>query len=265
MLTTEQVHDFNARGVLNIGQVASEADCARLMEDMYRAAAGEGDRAPVRVGNMTGDHAAQVIQIVNMWQASDAFFAHAKIPCVTDAIAQLTRSDLIRVWHDQVQCKPATSGGPTTWHPDWPLWPIITPADLITAWVPLQDVTVENGCMWMVPGSHKWGDQQAYLGTGDAFEAVNRDRSQLPEGADLKAVPIEVQRGECHLYHCLTWHGSRHNRTDQPRAAIAVHYMPEHIRYEPRGTHVMEPYVEVGEGEILRGAAFPLVRGEAVE
>ena len=263
MLSQEQVDQFAANGFLNIGKVVSDEDCDILREEMFRVGRGEGPRQPVRCSNMTGDTQAAVIQIVNIWQASDAYLDHMRNPAITAAVAQLTGSDLLRVWHDQVQWKPDTVGGPTYWHQDWPLWPIITPSDLISAWVPFQDVTVDNGCMWMVPGSHMWGDQQAYLGTGDQFEAVHKERSRLPAGASLEAVPIEVKRGECHLHHCLTWHGSAHNHTPHPRAAIAVHYMPAHTRYVKRGTHIMEDYVRVAEGEILQGEVFPIVRGQS--
>jgi hypothetical protein len=42
-------------------------------------------------------------------------------------IAQLMGTDTVRVWHDQVQIKPARIGGPTVWHQDHPYWPVISP------------------------------------------------------------------------------------------------------------------------------------------
>jgi ectoine hydroxylase-related dioxygenase (phytanoyl-CoA dioxygenase family) len=253
------VRQFNENGYVNMGRVVDDAGCERLRDEMLRVADGDYERPPVHIRNLGPDERAPVLQIVNIWQSSPAFLEHVAIPEITEAVAQLSGDDLLRVWHDQVQSKPEKAGCPTTWHQDWPLWPIIEPANLISAWVPFQDATIENGCMWMVPGSHLWGDQQAYLDTAEHFQPTHNDPSRLPEGARLDAVPVEVKKGECHLHHCLTWHGSRANRTDGMRAAMAVHYMPADTRYVKRGTHVMEQYVEVEEGSILSGAAFPIV------
>ncbi|MBT5711522.1 phytanoyl-CoA dioxygenase family protein, partial [Candidatus Poribacteria bacterium] len=91
------------------------------------------------------------------------------------------------------------------------------------------------------------------------FEPIHREPEQLPEGAELTRVPREVMKGECHLHHCLTWHGSPANPSEDDRPAIAVHYMPAHIRHDPVGRHVMDEYVTVPEGAILEGDAFPVV------
>ena len=86
-------------------------------------------------------------------------------PFIVQAIRQLTDCDDLQIWHDQVQYKPAGTGGATTWHQDAPLWPSIEPMTEVSAWIPFDDADVDNGCMWMVPGSHRWGDQIDFLGT----------------------------------------------------------------------------------------------------
>jgi phytanoyl-CoA hydroxylase len=153
------------------------------------------------------------------------------------------------------------TGGPTRWHQDHPLWPIIQPPDLVSAWVALDDATIENGCMWMVPGSHKWGNHQVHLTADDEFKPVHRKPELLPEGAKVEAVPFEIKKGQVGYHHSLTWHGSPHNRSERKRRAIAVHYMPGYTRYEPNGKHVMGNYIEVKPGEILEGPHFPVVFG----
>jgi ectoine hydroxylase-related dioxygenase (phytanoyl-CoA dioxygenase family) len=191
--------------------------------------------------------------------ASDAFYQHTMHPVICEEVAQLMNTDTVRIWHDQIQYKPPVSGGPTGWHQDHPLWPIIQPADLVSAWVALDDAVIENGAMWMVPGSHKWGNQQKYLASDKDFKPYHRDPSLLPKDVVTESVPFEIKKGQVGYHHCLTWHGSPHNRSQMKRRAIAVHYMPGHTRYEPIGGHPMLDYVSVEKGEILQGDHFPVV------
>jgi ectoine hydroxylase-related dioxygenase (phytanoyl-CoA dioxygenase family) len=175
-------------------------------------------------------------------------------------ISQLTGSDTVRVWHDQVQFKPPHVGGPTSWHQDHPYWPVIQPADLVSAWVALEDADVENGCMWMVPGSHLWGPHKGgTIGTNPDDFSPLPDLSLLPADATIEPVPCPVRAGQVMFHHCLTWHGSPPNRSGRGRPAIAVHYMPGHTRYVPHGGHLVERRITVAPGEILTGDYFPTV------
>lgn len=267
MLTDEQIREFDENGFLKGGVVLSDEEVERLREDLDLVIAGKSVKKPVLNRNMldgsadygmTISNRETVIQIVNIWMASEAFFQHACNRTICEEVAQLCRTDTLRIWHDQVQYKPPVTGGPTNWHQDHPLWPIIQPADLVSAWVALDDATIENGCMWMVPGSHKWGNQQKYLASTPDFMPYHKEPHLLPEGASIQAVPFEIKKGQVGYHHSLTWHGSPHNRSDRKRRAIAVHYMPGHTRFVPTGKHPMEAHVKVAAGEILAGDEFPV-------
>ena len=247
-----------------------------MREALDEVIAGQSERKPELLRNLAGgdiyaapstestQHAARntqvfssavVIQIVNIWEAHNAYLSHIHHAAITAMAAQLMNTDLVRVWHDQVQYKPANVGAMTGWHQDHPAWPIIEPADLVTAWVALDDATIENGCMRMVPGSHRWGAR--CLRTGDGFAPI-AERA-VTEDENVKIEPIEVPAGHCNFHHCLTWHGSPPNPSGKPRRAIAVHYMPGHTRYVPKGNHPMGVRVTVKPGEILAGEYFPVV------
>ena len=193
---------------------------------------------------------------------------------MVEAIAQLSGFSDIQVWHDQVQYKPAGAGGATGWHQDAPKWPTIEPQTPVSAWIPLDDADEANGCMWMVPGSPKWGDVDAYLADLklaelDEFTDVGKD-FQWPEGVEpqeIRAVPCPVRRGEVHFHHSLTWHGSPRNRSQRPRRAVAIHFMASDAVYTGRD-HPMQPMIQVAVGGKMRdaGSAFPVVMrdGQAV-
>jgi len=268
MLTNEQLREFEKFGYIKGDVILSDSEVDALREELDLVMEGKSVRKPVLNRNlldgemdygMSISKKETVVQIVNIWMASDLFYQHACNQRICEDVAQLSNTDTLRIWHDQIQYKPPVTGGPTAWHQDHPAWPIIQPADLVSAWVALDDATIENGCMWMVPGSHKWGDQQQYLASDSNFMPYHKQPHLLPDGVNTKAVPFEIKKGQVGYHHCLTWHGSPNNRSERKRRAIAVHYMPGHTRYEPTGSHPMEAHVNVMAGEILKGDDFPVV------
>ena len=55
----------------------------------------------------------RVVQIVNIWMASDLYLKHAGNKRICEEVAQLCGTDTLRIWHDQIQYKPPVTGGPT--------------------------------------------------------------------------------------------------------------------------------------------------------
>ncbi|MBP1966565.1 phytanoyl-CoA dioxygenase family protein [Paenibacillus aceris] len=267
MLSQELIKQFDELGFLKGDVVLSDDEVETLREELENVMEGKSVKKPILNRNMldnshygmTITKKETVVQIVNIWMASDVYLQHAANRRICEEVAQLCRTDTLRIWHDQIQYKPPVLGGPTHWHQDHPLWPVIQPADLISAWVALDDAVIENGCMWMVPGSHKWGNHQKYLSSNDEFMPVHKQPDLLPEGAKVEAVPFEIKKGQVGYHHSLTWHGSPNNRSELKRRAIAVHYMPGHTYYAPTGGHPMEPHIHVAPGEIMSGESFPAV------
>ncbi|MAE65865.1 MAG: phytanoyl-CoA dioxygenase family protein [Phycisphaeraceae bacterium] len=288
MLTEQQVSNFHRDGFLNAGRLLEDAEVQRLSDDLDRIIAigpkgfESEARRPVKFGDIyggtgggTGGGTNTVWQIVNVWEASPQFEQLIYHPLIVEATSQLTGFRDLQVWHDQVQYKPPTDGGSTTWHQDAPLWPSIEPMTPVSAWIPFDDASVENGCMWMVPGSHEWGNQIEYLRGRDdlveidEFGRIGEDFEPAGGGPKpgIRAVPCPVQRGEVHFHHSLTWHGSPKNHSTRPRRALAIHYMTSEAVFTGRD-HVMRQFigVDVGERMLDAGDHFPIVcrNGEAV-
>lgn len=261
MLSQEQIEQFKRNGYLEAVRAVSDEEADALRERMHEVLEGKAKRGPESNRNLLGDESKRVVhQIVNIWEADDLFLKHVYNERVAGMVSQLMDHPVVRVWHDQIQFKPPKVGGPTDWHQDHPYWPIIQPPDLVSAWMALDDAAVENGCMWMVPGSHLWGSyKDGTIGTDPETFDPTPDFSLLPECARIEKVPCEVKKGHVMFHHCLTWHGSPCNNSERGRPAIAVHYMPGYTRYEPQHGHVMERRVEVKPGEVLQGEYFPTV------
>jgi phytanoyl-CoA hydroxylase len=262
MLTETQISEFKANGFVKGGKVLSDEDVAVLQAELERVIADKDNPdkpQPVLVRNLSGNDQAPVWQIVNIWQASEPFKTLISHPQITEGLAQLTTATELRIWHDQIQYKPAEIGGVNMWHQDAPYWPIIAPMTEVTAWVALDDVDEGNGCMSMVPGTHLWGNNIDFLHTLKNYD----DMPASFEGREINIVRCPVKKGEVHYHHALTWHGSHANTSGRPRRAIALHYMTQETRYVASGNHVMKPYVEVADGELMQGKYFPLAYKQA--
>lgn len=257
MLTAEQIAQFHENGFLNGGHVIGDEEVDVLRAELERVIENQDmlERKPVRIANLSGKAEAPVWQIVNIWEASDAYRDLMCNRKIAEDVAQLTGASELRIWHDQIQYKPAQIGGVNMWHQDAPLWPIIAPMTEVSAWVALDDVDESNGCMSMVPRSQKWGNQIKFLGTLPDYEAMPEEF----EGHKIEVVRCPVRKGEVHYHHSLTWHGSHANESGRPRRAIAYHYMTQETRYVASGEHPMKPFVTVEDGELLQGEHFPQI------
>ena len=177
-----------------------------------------------------------VWQIVNIWEASSAFEGLIYHPSIVKGISQLTDAPNLMVWHDQIQYKPPNHGGATRWHQDAPLWPIILPMTPVSAWIALDDADEDNGCMWMVPGSYKWGDQMEFLRTQQHLEQREEfmnfkgflhpmiQKSKLSN----RSRPVKSVRSSFH--HSLTC-TVRHSTLRSTTTGYRHHYMTGESRF----------------------------------
>ena len=274
ILSQEQIDQFERDGCLTVGGVFSEEELEDLTRSLDRVLEKGPDGfapdepQPESYRDLSGGEGVSenpVWQIVNIWEAEKAFARLVFHPLIVKAISQLTGESDLMVWHDQVQYKPAGYGGATRWHQDAPLWPIIRPMTPVSAWIPFDDADEENGCMWMVPGSHKWGNQMDFLRTQG--ELTKREGFgglagfEAPGGAEVAARPWPVKRGEVSFHHSVTWHGSPFNESERPRRAIAIHYMTGQARYDAKGDHLMKQFVDLEDGTPMAkaGPHFPRV------
>ena len=274
MLDQGQIDEFDRNGFLNGGGVLSGEETRELSDALHAILAkgpegfSESESQPVSFRSLSGSEEHPVWQIVNIWEASPAFEKLIYHPAVVRGISQLTGHRDLMVWHDQIQYKPAQYGGSTHWHQDAPLWPIIKPMTPVSAWIPFDDATEDNGCMWMVPGSHKWGNQIEYLRTQHKLELLDNFQDiqgfEPPSDAEITSVearPWPVLRGEVSFHHSMTWHGSPFNQSERPRRAIAIHYMTGAAHYDASGSHIMERFVDLPDGAPMAeaGPHFPTV------
>jgi ectoine hydroxylase-related dioxygenase (phytanoyl-CoA dioxygenase family) len=132
------------------------------------------------------------------------------------------------VWTVSIFPKYPRDPGYISWHQDGTYWGLDS-TDVVTAWVALTDSVVENGCMRVVPGSHR----RPILPHRDTYAADNR----LSRGQEIEvpvderdAVDVVLQAGEMSLHHVNIIHGSNPNPSDGSRIGFAPRYTTPRTR-----------------------------------
>lgn len=117
------------------------------------------------------------------------------------------------------------SGKPgQAWHQDEDFIPT-RDRTLIGAWIALDDATVENGCLWMIPGSHKHGTLWPMQVQQDSRFDCSAESHSFPY-KDEDAVAVEVKAGSIVFFNGYTLHRSLPNTTKSGyRRALVNHYM----------------------------------------
>ncbi|MDA0193534.1 MAG: phytanoyl-CoA dioxygenase family protein [Bacteroidetes bacterium] len=157
------------------------------------------------------------------WRVSPLFHDVLWSPAFRMAAYQLLGLSY-RQFHDQLFCKPARHGGAVAWHQDFSYWTWTKPNTHLSCWISLDDVTTENGCVYFIPGSHKWGLLPITGLTGD-MEAVNEVLDEKKKDAMRLKFPNELKRGYASFHSSVTMHGSYANFSEQQRRAMVINVM----------------------------------------
>ena len=157
----------------------------------------------------------KVRKMTHLAYFDDVIKSIAKNPKIVDVVEALMGTPNIKLYTDQLMMKPRFHGTVTGWHQDSASWPNFVPQKAVSCWVALDDATVENGCMTVLPGSHKWGPINHDL--KDVFMAH-------PDISDPK--PIEIKAGHCMFHAGLNLHKTGANTTPNRRRGLALHYLP---------------------------------------
>lgn len=147
-------------------------------------------------------------------------------PKILDAVEDIMGPNLI-CWSTNLFAKEAHDPAFVSFHQDSTYWGL-DPADVMTAWVALSDVTAEAGPMKFVRGTHK-----AQIGHRDTFHEHNllsRGQEIEVEVPEEKAVSVILKPGQVSLHHVMLVHGSGPNNSDDRRIGFAIRYVPTHVR-----------------------------------
>lgn len=148
-------------------------------------------------------------------------------PVIVDAVEDLIGSN-ISLWGTVLFIKDPQSSGYVSWHQDG-TYMGFTSNNFVTPWIALTHSNLENGCMTMIPGSHKKHIRKH----DDTFDDDNiLTRGQVVSEVDTtKAVDLILRPGQMSLHHGEVVHGSQPNHSQHRRIGYALQsYMPPHIQ-----------------------------------
>ena len=145
----------------------------------------------------------------------DVFFRALASHAGMLAIARELLDDDVALMQSMLLMKPPRISGIKVWHQDNAYFRL-SPPDVVGFWVAIDPATVDNGCMHVLPGSHRDGIA-SHEGEGDAYGLVAQ-----PAFETARAIPLAP--GDALLFHGELHHGTPANRTSTRRRALQYHY-----------------------------------------
>ena len=222
-LTSDQINTYHQDGFAVIPDFLSDEELAAWRQAVDEAVARRKDRKLAddrwHSGDSYYDHV--FIQRINLWQDHQGMRRLMLDERLGQIAANLAGVDGIRIWHDQALIK-APWANATAWHLDNPYWSFSS-RDAITIWVALDDATLENGCMYFIPGTHKLATyDNSHIGEnmGNLFKVY-------PDWGKKKATAAPMKAGSCSFHNGLIAHGAGANMTPGYRRAMTCAYMPD--------------------------------------
>lgn len=140
-------------------------------------------------------------------------------PRLAQGAAELLDTDGVRILHYNCFFKPA-GGKPTPWHQDYLFIPLEA-EKLITAWVPLVNLTPEMGLLTFASGSHQ--RQRTDFSRANHYGKETLAQILAEQGLRLTTVGT-MAMGDVSFHSSLTLHGAPANESEQMRAAVAISY-----------------------------------------
>ncbi|WP_316810752.1 phytanoyl-CoA dioxygenase family protein [Pedobacter heparinus] len=176
-------------------------------------------------------------QLLNLWQTNDRVKKLMLDERIGKMAADLSGSDGIRIWHDQALIKKPWAN-PTSWHLDTPFWSF-SDRNALSIWVALDDATLENGCLFFIPGTHR---QTTFENPG-----IGKNMGAIfdfyPQFKTLNSVPAVMKAGSCSFHNGLTVHGAHANMTPGFRRAMTCAYMPDGNTFNGEPNILPDEYV----------------------
>lgn len=158
-------------------------------------------------------------------------------PELVSVAAELLGEDVDLYW-DQLVFKAPETQRDFPWHQD-DAYGRVTPSPTLTLWIALDDATTENGCIHVLPGSHRRGFLPHQQGPHGWFCHGNDDRDQ--------GVPVPIGAGSVLAFWSLTVHKSGPNLSEELRRAYIVQYAKAGLRDATSGEPIdMVPVLRAG-------------------
>lgn len=147
-------------------------------------------------------------------------------PDLLKVLSRIIAEDALNMFQDMALIKPPLIGREKPWHQDMAYFDLPLEATVVGVWIALDETTPENGCMMVIPGSHKQG-------------AVIHFKKRDWQICDTQvfndgAVAVPLKPGSILLFHGLIHHGTPANLSEHKRRALQFHYCGASVKNTAR-------------------------------
>ena len=160
------------------------------------------------------------------------------------------------LWNSSFFAKPEHDGHATPWHQDGEYWPI-RPLATCTVWIAVDAATPENGCLRIIPGSHKDRRLRKH-NTNDAPNLTLNQELAADEYDPSTAVDLVLEEGQISLHDVYLLHGSEANASANPRRGMTLRFMPTSSVFDRELAH--DIYKRIGQTDHAHRTLY-LMRG----
>jgi len=259
-LSSEQVSFFEENGYLANVKILDDHQVERLRQELDEI------KDPAHPGNYlyhefhtneSKDPNSVLFHSLGHWRIAQGFHDALWNPAFVVPACQLLGNKAVRFWHDQLFYKPAQHGGVVAWHQDYSYWTRTKPMQHLTCWVGLDDATKENGCLYYVPKSHRWGLLEKPELAGD-MEGLNHYLNESQRQEFMNKVAIEMKKGYGAFHHPLLVHGSYANNSSRPRRAFVLNVFADGTCSDA-DQELLKGVPVISKGQRMHGQFFPLL------
>ena len=208
-LSAEQIRAFRELGYFNLGPVFSAGELAEISGAYDRAL-----REPMRIGER-GKSKVEYGPLLQLRDPVLRRFACSR--ALVEPLLALLGPD-VRLYWDQAVSKPPGTGSETPWHQDNGYGAVV-PAEYVTTTLAIDAMTLVNGCLFIQPGSHRYGPKP-HRDTGGFF--------QIGYEGDANGEPLELEAGDVGVFSSLTMHRAGANPSPHPRRSWVIQFIAAH-------------------------------------
>lgn len=230
-VTESDIARFETDGVVCLRNVLDAEWVARLQVALEEVLAAPGPQAKTYGSEGSGRFGYDTF----MWTRNEVFWrlqAESPIPEITAAIM---RSSVSHLMADIAFVKEPNTPNTTPWHQDQPYgW--YDGKQVCSVWIPLDRVTLENGALEYVVGSHRTGLWYRPVDFSDGKDQATDDFVPMPDidgqRDKFNIIHYDMEPGDVLIHDLLILHGSPGNSmSDRRRRAIAFRYAGDDARY----------------------------------
>lgn len=225
--TDEQVERYRRDGFLIVEHVLSESEVQSALAGLLDLIAGKNPSfrhiqfeaaARTRLKSLPADERQDYVRkIFSFIDYEPRLRAVAEHPDIV-AMARRLIGEEPALFEDKALVKPPRIGREKPWHQDHAYWNLPLDAPVVTVWIALDPATIENGCMYVIPGSHREGPVVH-------FRRRDWQICDTHVGAS-RAIAAPVAPGGCLFFDSYLHHGTPANSSPQRRRALQFVYVP---------------------------------------